>query len=72
MQQRISIVNEKPSGAARLVMAGSPAQAIRHVANARFDVKAANAVAVAELMAGGAELEKAGENADQLELAEAE
>ncbi len=70
MQQRIYIVNDKQANASRLVRAGNPAQALRHVAHARFDVKAANALEVADLMGSGVELEKSTDAPDQLSLAE--
>lgn len=57
MQQRIYVVTEKNSGLERLIMAQNPSQAIRHVANSRYEVKTASAQAVARLMAGGAQLE---------------
>lgn len=57
MQQRIYAVTAKSNGAARLVLAQSPAQAIRHVANDLFEVKAASAAVVARLMSAGAKLE---------------
>lgn len=76
MQSRIYAVTEKFSGLARLIEAQSPAQAIKHVANDMFEVKAATAAVVAKLMSGGAKLEAAkpveqDEPAKQTALAEA-
>lgn len=58
MQQRIYVVTEKNSNLERLVMAHSPAQAMRHVTSSQFDVKAASASVVARLMGHGAKLEE--------------
>lgn len=70
--QRIYIVHDKQADTQRLVMAVNPAQALRFVANDRFDVSSANAVKVAELMSKGTVVEKTSDAEDQLELAEAE
>jgi hypothetical protein len=58
MQQRIYAVTTKASGTGRLVLAQSPAQAMRHVANDLFEVKTANSHAVARLMSAGVKLEQ--------------
>lgn len=57
MQQRIYAVTTKADGSGRLVLAQTPAQAMRHVANDLFEVKAANAGTVAKLMGAGVKLE---------------
>lgn len=56
-QQRIYAVTTKADGSARLVLAQNPAQAMRHVANDLFEVKAASAATVARLMSKGTQLE---------------
>jgi hypothetical protein len=58
MQQRIYVVTEKSSGTSRLIEAGLPAQALRHVANDLFDVKPANTYDVAKLIGSGGQIEK--------------
>jgi len=58
MQQRIYAVTSKTDLTGRLVLAQTPAQAMRHVANDLFDVKAANATTVAKLMGSGVKLEQ--------------
>lgn len=58
MQQRIYAVTTKADGKGRLVLAQTPAQAMRHVANDLFDVKAASAATVAKLMGAGVQLEQ--------------
>ena len=59
MNQRIYIVRSKgDTQPARLIQAGNPAQAMRHVANDLFAVKAASSFDVAELMSAGTTLEK--------------
>lgn len=57
MTQRIYTVKNKADGTSRLVMATNPSQALRHVAHAQYDVKAATATQVAELMSAGAKVE---------------
>lgn len=57
MQQRIYAVTTKADGTARLILAQNPAQAMRHVANDLFEVKAASAATVAKLMSAGVKLE---------------
>lgn len=57
MQERIYAVTDKNSGTTRLIKAQSPAQAVRHVSGEMFDVKAASASVVANLMSGGCKLE---------------
>jgi hypothetical protein len=59
---RIYAVTNKENGSTRLVMAANAAQALRHVTQAGFTVKAANAVEVGRHMAGGIQLETAGES----------
>jgi len=59
MNARIYAVSNKADGSKRLVKAGTPAQAMRHVANALFDVKTVTALQVAELLSGGVKLENA-------------
>lgn len=61
MSKRIYTVNNKADGSRRLVMAMNPAQALRHVAHAQYEVKSTTAVEVAELMGSGAKVEAAGE-----------
>jgi hypothetical protein len=70
MNQRIYIVRNKTDGenTSRLILAGNPAQAMRHVANDLFAVKAASATDVAELMGSGVHLEKSKANPDQMDL----
>jgi len=70
MNQRIYIVRNKSDQGAqsRLILAGNPAQAMRHVANDLFAVKAASATDVAELMGNGVQLEKSKANPDQMDL----
>lgn len=58
MTQRIYTVKNTADNTSRLVMAANPAQALRHVANNLFDVKAANAIDVANLMATGVTVEQ--------------
>lgn len=58
MQQRIYAVTTKADGTGRLVLAQNPAQAMRHVANDLFEVKAASAATVAKLMGSGVKLEQ--------------
>jgi hypothetical protein len=58
MTQRIYSVTNTADNNTRLVMASNPAQALRHVANNLFDVKAATAIDVANLMAKGAVVEQ--------------
>jgi len=72
MNQRIYIVRNKTDGenTSRLILAGNPAQAMRHVANDLFSVKAASATDVAELMGAGATLEKSKAEAEQAETEE--
>jgi hypothetical protein len=69
MNQRIYIVRNKTDGenTSRLILAGNPAQAMRHVANDLFAVKAASATDVAELMGSGVQLEKSKAEAEQTE-----
>ena len=57
MSKRIYTVNNKADGSRRLVMAMNPAQALRHVAHAQYEVKSTTAVEVAELMGSGAKVE---------------
>jgi hypothetical protein len=56
---RIYEVANIDDGDIRLVMAFSPAQALRHVTTGMFSVRAASAVAVGKLMHNGVELERA-------------
>lgn len=58
MQDRIYAVTTKADGTGRLVLAQNPAQAMRHVANDLFEVKAASAGTVAKLMGAGVKLEQ--------------
>lgn len=67
MQQRIYTITSKTYGTGRLIMAHSPAQAMRHVANDLFEVKAANAAAVAKLMSAGVKLEQSVAPPDEAE-----
>ena len=71
MSQRIYAVSNKADGSTRLVKATNPSQALRHVANAQFDVKAATATQVADLMVAGAKLEQAAAAVDATEETEA-
>ena len=57
MVNRIYAVSNKADGTHRLVRAGNPAQALRHVANGMFGVKVATASVVATLMSAGISLE---------------
>jgi hypothetical protein len=70
MTQRIYIVRNKADEGqrSRLILAGNPAQAMRHVANDLFAVKAASATDVAELMSNGVQLEKSKAHPDQMDL----
>lgn len=72
MTQRIYIVRNKADEGqrSRLILAANPAQAMRHVANDLFAVKAASATDVAELMGNGTTLEKSKANHDQMDLIE--
>lgn len=72
MTQRIYIVRNKAEEGqrSRLILAANPAQAMRHVANDLFAVKAASATDVAELMGAGATLEKSKAEAEQTETEE--
>lgn len=63
METRIYVVRNS-SGAARVVQAPNPAQALRHVTKQEFTVRAATAVEVANLMSAGAKLELAGAEPD--------
>jgi len=74
MKQRIYTVTPK-GGETRLIKAGSRAQALAHVAHRTFDVEAATAITVGQLMAKGVKLESVDAMADRLRelaLAEAE
>lgn len=68
MSDRIYTVKNKADGSSRLVKALNPAQALRHVAHAQYEVKSTKPLEVAELMGSGIKLEAAGEP-DQEELA---
>lgn len=57
MITRIYMVSNKADATHRLVRASNPSQAMRHVASNMFDVKAATANAVAQLMGAGVKLE---------------
>lgn len=57
MVNRIYAVSNKADGTHRLVRAGNPAQALRHVANGMFGVRVATASVVATLMSAGIALE---------------
>lgn len=61
MQKRLYQVTHRVTGNPRLVEAINPAQAMRHVANSLFDVKAATARDVANLMGMGIKLEQTGD-----------
>lgn len=50
-------VTDMTHSSTRLVDAANPAQALRHVTNAQFAVKAASAALVAKLMGAGIKLE---------------
>ena len=65
MTQRIYTVHNKTDGSARLVMAGNPAQALRHVAHAQYEVKAATATDVAALMGAGVKVEATATETEQ-------
>lgn len=56
---RLYVVSDSESGNERLVDAGNPAQAIRHVALGRFAAKPADARTVARLVKAGIEVEDA-------------
>lgn len=58
MTQRIYAVNNATGDKTRLVLAANPAQALRHVAHNQFNVKVANAIDVAKLMADGVTVEQ--------------
>lgn len=66
MQQRIYAVTTKSDGTSRLILAQNPAQALRHVANDLFEVKAASAATVAKLMSAGTKLEDSSAEADNV------
>lgn len=61
MQERIYQVTHKTTGTTRLVEAANPAQAMRYVAHDLYEVKPANARAVATLMKNGTTLEQSKE-----------
>ncbi len=68
MQDRIYAVTDKTTFNTRLVVAQSPAQAMRHVANDLFEVKAASAALVGKLMSGGAKLEQSSQKEEKADL----
>jgi hypothetical protein len=57
--QRIYIVSDNDTTGARLVKATSQAQAIRHVAESRYNVEVASAMDVADMMVSGITVENA-------------
>ncbi len=59
-EKPIYVVRDKDTGAKQLVRATNQPQAYRHVAMARYEVKAATANDVASLMASGASVQDAG------------
>ena len=65
MQKRIYTITHRETGVQRLVSAGTPAQAMRFVAAELFEVKAASAKVVANLMSTGHRLEEAVSEAGQ-------
>lgn len=67
MSTRIYLVTDVETNKHRLIRAGNQAQAMRHVANALFDVKVATATQVAELIIGGVTLEHAGNQEEETE-----
>jgi hypothetical protein len=56
---RIYEVTNIDDGDVRLILAHSPARALRHITAYMFSVRSASAVAVGKLMASGVELERA-------------
>lgn len=65
MSERIYIVKNKADGTSRLVMAGNPSQALRHVAHAQYEVKSATATEVAGLMGTGTKVETVSTTTEQ-------
>jgi hypothetical protein len=61
---RIYHVFDKQTGTNRLVRAGSPAQAVRHVVKNRFDVEVAGQDLLVELLPQGFVVEESGKDAD--------
>jgi len=59
MATRIYVVGDKQGATQRLVRAGNQAQALRHVAKDRFEVKVADQNTLVFLMENGAKVETA-------------
>ncbi|PRD64151.1 hypothetical protein [Malikia granosa] len=59
MSTRIYVVTDQESQAKRLIRASSQAQAIRHVAQSRFDIQAASQDDLVKLLAAGQAVESA-------------
>lgn len=62
---RIYIITSTTDGQERLVEAATTAQALRHVAQSQYAVRAANASAVARLIGAGVTVESARATADE-------
>jgi len=57
MSHRIYVVHDNATQKARLIEAGNPAQAVRHVAAEQFMVRVASPYDVAQLVSSGVTLE---------------
>lgn len=68
MSTRIYIVSHKQNGIKRLVLAGSQAQAVRHVAASTYEVSVASALDVAHYMKAGITVEDCGEKQTELPI----
>ena len=69
MSERIYLITETKSGTQQLVRANTASQALHHVVQGVFQVKAATAIQVSELMGQGVVPESASnKRADQFEI----
>lgn len=68
MNKRIYIVTHKQLGTRRMVLAGSQAQAIRHMADSAYAVEVASALDVANHMKAGIQVEESGERQAELPI----
>lgn len=67
MSQRIYVVTNRDTPVQHLVRAASPAQAIRHVARAKFGCAVAGQETIVELLGEGVRVEDAGAELEQAE-----
>lgn len=65
-----AVEEDNVGGVTRLVKATNQAQALRHVARDRFDVRVASALEVADLMASGVKVQDATRDDPQQDLIE--